>query len=130
MDVMRAFQYRYVLNMDGTVAAYRFPFLLAGDSLIMKQNSSFYEHFYAALQPYVHYIPLNRNLSDLVEKITWARQNPSHVREIIANTKQFVLDHLQPQHIFCYHALALKVFSFWQADVLSKMFISKWISVR
>ena len=32
--------------MDGTVAAYRFPYLMAGDSVIFKQDSPYYEFFY------------------------------------------------------------------------------------
>ena len=32
--------------MDGTVAAYRLPYLLAADSVVLKQESKYYEHFY------------------------------------------------------------------------------------
>lgn len=34
----------------------------------MVQDSDYYEHFYHALKPYEHYVPLNRSLDDLVEK--------------------------------------------------------------
>ena len=51
---------RYQLNIDGTVAAYRMPALLAGNSVVLKQESDYYEHFYKALKPYRHYIPVNR----------------------------------------------------------------------
>lgn len=59
--------------MDGTVAAYRFPYLMLGDSLVLKQASPYYEHFYAHLQPGKHYISVQRNLSDLIDKIKWAK---------------------------------------------------------
>ena len=39
-------QYKYQILLDGTVAAYRFPYLLAGDSVILKQDSPYYEYFY------------------------------------------------------------------------------------
>ena len=32
--------------MDGTVAAYRLPYLLAADSVVLKQEAKYYEHFY------------------------------------------------------------------------------------
>ena len=40
------FQNKYQLNIDGTVAAYRLPYLMLADSLVFKQNSHYYEHFY------------------------------------------------------------------------------------
>ena len=65
--------------MDGTVAAYRFPYLMVGDSLIFKQNSKFYEHFYADLKPYVHYVPIKNDLSDLIDRLEWAINNEDKV---------------------------------------------------
>ncbi len=59
--------------MDGTVAAYRFPYLMLGDSLVFKQDSPYYEHFYTHLEADVHYIPVKRDLSDLLQKIRWAQ---------------------------------------------------------
>lgn len=72
-------QYKYQLNVDGTVAAYRFPYLLAGDSLVLKQESPYYEHFYSKLEPWTHYVPMNRDLSDVVEKVQWARDHDEEV---------------------------------------------------
>lgn len=39
-------QYKYQINLDGTVAAYRLPYLLAGDAVVLKQDSQYYEFFY------------------------------------------------------------------------------------
>ena len=75
-------QYKYQLNVDGTVAAYRFPYLLAGNSLVLKQDSPFYEHFYSKLEPWTHYVPLKRDLSDVVEKVQWAREHDEEVSRL------------------------------------------------
>lgn len=72
-------QYKYQINMDGTVAAYRLPYLLAGDSVVLKQDSIYYEHFYNELRPWEHYVPVRADLGDLLEKIQWARQHDEHV---------------------------------------------------
>lgn len=61
------------MNVDGTVAAYRYPYLMLGDSLVLKQDSPYYEHFYMALKPWKHYVPIKRNLGDLLEKVKWAK---------------------------------------------------------
>ena len=67
------------MNLDGTVAAYRLPYLLSGNSLVIKQDSPYYEHFYADLESDVHYMSIARDLSDLVEKIEWAKENDQQV---------------------------------------------------
>jgi hypothetical protein len=73
------FDYKYQISLDGTVASYRFPYLLSGDGLILKQQSSYYEHFYRNLLPNKHYIPIKKDLSDLIEKIQWAKDHDSEV---------------------------------------------------
>ncbi|GMT27493.1 hypothetical protein PFISCL1PPCAC_18790, partial [Pristionchus fissidentatus] len=82
------FKHRYIISVDGTVAAYRLPYLLAGDSVILKSDSHHYEHFYSHLTPYDHFIPFNKD----------------NVEETITNMKQFFVDHLQPRNIYCYYA--------------------------
>lgn len=103
------FQYKYQLNIDGTVAAYRFPYLLAGDSLVFKQESKYYEFFYKQVEPYEHYIPVKRDLSDLVEKLRWAKKHDEVAYKISRNGQLFARENLMPQNIFCYHAVLLKV---------------------
>ena len=72
-------QYKYQINIDGTVAAYRFPYLMGGGSLILKQDSQYYEHFYRHLRPWVHYVPVKRDLSDIVERLQWALDHDDEV---------------------------------------------------
>ena len=76
------FQHKYQINVDGTVAAYRLPYLLVGDSVVLKQDSIYYEHFYNELQPWKHYIPVKSNLSDLLEKLKWAKDHDEEVRSV------------------------------------------------
>jgi hypothetical protein len=61
------------------VAAYRLPYLLAGDSLVFKMDSEYYEHFYKELEPWVHYIPFKKDLSDLQKNLEWAKANDKKV---------------------------------------------------
>lgn len=105
------FQYKYQLNLDGTVAAYRFPYLLAGGSLVFKQESKYYEHFYNELIPNVHYAPVKDDLSDLVEKVLWAKENDAKAYKIAKNGQKFANDNLLPKDIFCYYGSLLQAFS-------------------
>lgn len=79
------FQHKYQLNIDGTVAAYRFPYLLAGSSVVLKQDSDYYEHFYKDLVPNVHYIPFKRDLSNLLNQIKWAQEHDTEVKAFFLN---------------------------------------------
>lgn len=71
--VYACLQYKYQISIDGTVAAYRLPYLLGGSGVVLKQDSPYYEFFYHDLEPFVHYIPFKRDLSDLIEKVSQCR---------------------------------------------------------
>ncbi|KAF6024518.1 KDELC1 [Bugula neritina] len=75
----------FKLNIDGTVAAYRFPYLMAADSLVLKQDSEYYEFFYKELQPWKHYVPVKRDLSDVVQQVKWAIDHDDEAEEIARN---------------------------------------------
>jgi Glycosyl transferase family 90 len=108
ISFMDFFEYKYQINIDGTVAAYRFPYLLAGGSTVFKQESTFYEHFYRHLKANVHYVPIKRDLSDLVDKIRWAQKNDEKALSIMESGRQFAQKNLLPLDIICYHALLLE----------------------
>uniref|UniRef100_A0A182F622 Glycosyl transferase CAP10 domain-containing protein n=2 Tax=Anopheles albimanus TaxID=7167 RepID=A0A182F622_ANOAL len=105
------FDYRYQVNVDGTVAAYRLPYLLAGSSVVMKQDSFYYEHFYRKLVPMRHYIPFEADLSNLLQQVEWARENDEKAQEIRDNANAFVNANLLPLDIYCYHALLFKEYA-------------------
>ena len=67
------------------MAAYRVPFLLAGGSLLFKTKSKYYEHFYRDLKEFVHYYPVEEDLSHLVHDIFWARRNDVQAKQIAEN---------------------------------------------
>ena len=52
---------------------------MAGGSLIFKQDSEYYEHFYHQLEPWVHYVPLKQDISDIEEKLQWAIEHDDEV---------------------------------------------------
>lgn len=109
ISFFKFFDYKYLINVDGTVAAYRLPYLLAGDSLLLKQDSPFYEHFYKKMIANEHYLPFKRDLSNLVEQIKWAKENEEMVLRMIRSANEFVNDNLMPRNIYCYNALLFKV---------------------
>ncbi|MEQ2265543.1 Protein O-glucosyltransferase 3 [Xenotaenia resolanae] len=105
------FKYKYQVNVDGTVAAYRFPYLMLGNSLVLKQDSQYYEHFYRHLKAGTHYVSVRRNLSDLLEKIKWAKENDAEAAEIARAGQAVARDLLQPSRLYCYYYGVLHTYS-------------------
>ncbi|XP_041375930.1 protein O-glucosyltransferase 2-like [Gigantopelta aegis] len=116
------FKYKYQINVDGTVAAYRLPYLFGGNSLVLKQDSHYYEHFYHHLKPYEHYIPFRHNLSDLMEKVQWARDHDKEAQEIAKAAQMWVRQNLNPADIFCYH---VKLFHEYSKLLKNKVEVDK-----
>ncbi|XP_041650707.1 protein O-glucosyltransferase 3 [Cheilinus undulatus] len=105
------FKYKYQVNVDGTVAAYRFPYLMLGNSLVLKQDSQYYEYFYAHLKAGTHYIPAKRNLSDLLQKIQWAKENNAEAEKIARIGQTAARELLQPSRLYCYYYRVLQMYS-------------------
>ncbi|XP_072242720.1 protein O-glucosyltransferase 3 [Leuresthes tenuis] len=105
------FKYKYQVNVDGTVAAYRFPYLMLGNSLVLKQDSQYYEHFYSRLKAGTHYVSVKRNLSDLLEKIKWAKENDADAQEMSRAGQAEARELLQPSRLYCYYYRVLHVYS-------------------
>lgn len=120
ISFFKFFDYKYQINIDGTVAAYRFPYLLGGGGLVLKQDSPYYEHFYSQLREWEHYIPVKRDLSDLVSKLQWARSHDEEAYRIANNARKFATENLLPQHVFCYHAV---LFWEWSKRIVSEVTI-------
>ncbi|XP_055545604.1 protein O-glucosyltransferase 2-like [Wyeomyia smithii] len=105
ISFLEFFNHRYQINMDGTVAAYRMPYLLGGTSVVFKQESKYYEHFYGKLREGVEYVSFKRDLSDLLAKLEDAKKNDQTMLMMRDNAKTFAERHLLPEQILCYSAL-------------------------
>ena len=84
---------------------------MLGNSLVLKQNSPYYEHFYTHLKPGVHYIPVERSLSDLVDKIKWAKENDAEAQSIAEAGQAAARELLQPNRLYCYYYKVLQMYS-------------------
>ena len=101
VNFVEFWKYKYMLNIDGTVAAYRLMTVLAGNSVVLKQDSPYVEWFYHHLKPYEHYIPVKRDLSDLVEQVEWAREHDEEVQKIARNARVMMRELKSPERIYC-----------------------------
>lgn len=56
-------------------------------------------HYTCALEPWVHYVPIKNDLSDLLEKYEWLRSHPEEAEEIASNGREFAEECLKPEHL-------------------------------
>ncbi|KAJ7339979.1 glycosyl transferase family 90-domain-containing protein [Mycena albidolilacea] len=73
--------YKYLLDIDGNAFSGRFLGLLRSGSLVFKATV-FEEYFNDWIRPFEHYIPVLPDLSDLLEKLEWARSHDAEARMI------------------------------------------------
>lgn len=101
-------QFKYQILVDGVTCT--FPgthWKLLSGSLVFKQESPDIMYFYPELIAWEHYVPVKNDLSDLVEKIQWAKKHDGKAREMAGKAREFALTHLMPDQIlaYCYAVL-------------------------
>jgi hypothetical protein len=87
--------YKYLIDVDGNTTTYRGYQFLFSNSLLFKQASDEFLWYYDAWQPFVHFIPVKVDFSDLLEKILWAINNDKKAEEIANRATRLALD------VFC-----------------------------
>lgn len=112
-------KYKYLINIDGHVSAFRLSLemsmgccIILVDSLIPVQSSQngngtqngrgwkmWFSHL---LEPYVHYVPVKCDLSDLIDKIQWCRDNDEKCKEMAMNAKKFSKTYLSRDGVLDY----------------------------
>ncbi len=101
-------KYKYQLLIDGNTCAYsRAYWQLFSNCAILKQSSPNIQWFYSLLKPYVHYIPLQNDLSDLPEKVLWSKEHDNEVRKIISNAQALAQENLKQSDVYHYLYLVL-----------------------
>lgn len=88
-------EYKYVLNIDGHVAAFRLSLEMSMGSCLLLVDSQYKIWFRNMLFPYVHYVPVKYDLSNLITQIRWCRDNDEKCELIAKNSKQFFDKYLQ-----------------------------------
>lgn len=99
-------RYKYLINVDGHVSAFRLSLELSmGCCILMVESMDGWKMWFShLLRPYVHYVPIKSDLSDLVEKIGWCKDHDDECRVMATNalnfyntylTKEPLLDYLQ-----------------------------------
>ncbi|KAJ7073617.1 glycosyl transferase family 90-domain-containing protein [Mycena amicta] len=101
-----AYGYKYLVDVDGMTFSGRFLGLLRSGGLVFKMTV-FEEYFNAWLRPYEHYIPVSPDLSDLFEKLAWAKEHDAEARMIQERGREMAQRVLTDGQNDCYFSLVL-----------------------
>ncbi len=82
-------EYKYLMDLDGTCASNpRNLLILFTGSLVFKVLSNSLAFQDACLKPYVHFIPIKHDLSDILSKLEWAKKHDKKCKKIADNGRK------------------------------------------
>ena len=85
VPIEELFKYKYILNVDGNVAAYRLGFLLSLNCVVLIVEGKYKLWFQDQLVENKHYVSVKSDLSNLKEKIYWCKNHDKECKEIAKN---------------------------------------------
>ena len=81
--------YKYVLDIDGNSCTWdATAWKLNSGSVIFKTESNWEQWFYKEYKPWVHYVPVTDDFSDIQERFQWCEANQDKCEEIILKAKE------------------------------------------
>jgi len=100
--------FKYYVNLDGVVMGGRLNKLLALGGVVLQQKAGYYEHLDALVQPYVHYVPIEYDLSDLVAKVEWLQRHDAEAHRIASRGQSLATQRMRLEDHLCYIWRALE----------------------
>jgi serine/threonine protein kinase len=94
--------YKYIVNVDGHVSAYRLSIELSMGSVVLLVTSKWKIWYSELLVPYKHYVPVREDLSDLIDQIKWCRDHDAECEQIAKNSLLFFQTYLQKNGVMDY----------------------------
>ncbi len=116
MDFTQQSHYKYILDLDGGLGSSRKPGILSSGSVLFAQESPWYTYYEPLLEPYKHYIPVNRWLHDLRDQVLWARDHDDQMRMMVDVGRAFERKYLTVASSKLYMSILLDAY----ADLLSE----------
>jgi len=91
MSKIEQSNYKYVIVIEGNVAAHRLATDMLFNSVILLVDSVYNLWFSYLLKPYFHYVPIKADLSDLLQKISWCKSHNEKCKKIASNARELAL---------------------------------------
>ena len=92
------------MSTDGWTASSKLEKYMLMGSTVLKQASPLVAYYYAALTPWVHYVPFYQyHTADILETVAALRANDAQAKAIAQNAYRFARLHLARPARLCYY---------------------------
>jgi hypothetical protein len=99
-DIVEQIKYKYILDVDGWSNTWDATvWKLYSGSVLLKTDSIWEQWYYDKLHPWVHYVPVENDFSDLDEKIKWCILHDTECQTIVKNSREFVFKQLNWERV-------------------------------
>ncbi|MGL1887005.1 MAG: glycosyl transferase family 90 [Reichenbachiella sp.] len=99
ISIQRQLEYKYIISLEGNDVASNLRWVLASNSIPIMPKP-FWQSWIMEdkLEPFVHYLELKDDLSNLEELIDWAKNNDKECEQIALNGKLFMSQFLDEEN--------------------------------
>ena len=110
-------KYKYLVAIDGNTCPWmRVPWIMLSNSVLLKQETNNIQWFYKAIKPYVNYVPVKEDLTNIFDQLEWMKMNDNQVKEISINAQEFIKNELSPEDIEAHLVIILNKYHLIQKD--------------
>jgi len=94
MSMKQMLQYKYLLSIEGHDMSSALKWMLFSNSLLFLSSPVSWDSWAmeSVLLPFVHFIPVHTNMSNVDEMVVWAQNNPEKAKQIAYRGKIFIYD--------------------------------------
>ena len=109
MSIKEQLKYKYILSIEGNDVASGLKWQLYSNSVVFMRKPKIVSWAMEdKLEPYIHYIPIKDDFSDLIEQIEYADKNYDKCLNIIKNANKFIEQFLDQKKEELIHFLVIK----------------------
>ncbi len=96
-------KYKMQISVDGNATSLSgYLWRLLSSSLVLKQKSNLMQWFYPILREGEHYISIENDMSDLLDKVKWALNNDEAAKKIALAGSDLIAKEITPDHLYFY----------------------------
>ena len=92
-------KYKYLIDTRGNTWSSRLQTLLKLGRVVFIANRPYRDWYFDRMVPMKHYVPVEEDMSDLIEKICYMERHPEIYEKIVNNLREFVEENLTPRRI-------------------------------
>lgn len=100
-------KYKYLIDIQGRGYSGRVKMLMFSGRPLFIADRRWKEYWTDDLVPFVHYIPVKEDLSDLKSQLDWAENNPEKASEIAQNAQNYASHNLRRKNAIEHYAKSI-----------------------